>query len=90
MSAATADLVIQNGMIVSPDAATVGSVAIKDGRVLAVGAAEAMPPGARNASMPRACTFCPAPSMCMCISAIPAIRTRRTGRAARPPPLSAA
>ena len=43
MSAATADLIIQNGMIVSPDAVTVGSVAIKDGRVLAVGAAEAMP-----------------------------------------------
>ena len=44
MSTATADLVIHNGTIVSPDAATVGSVAIKDGRVLAVGAAEAMPP----------------------------------------------
>src|ERR1700734_1381311 len=43
MSTATADLIIQNGMIVSPDAVTVGSVAIKDGRVLAVGAAEAMP-----------------------------------------------
>jgi dihydroorotase len=43
MSTATADLIIQNGMIVSPDAAAIGSVAIKDGRVLAVGAAEAMP-----------------------------------------------
>src|ERR1700722_15534280 len=40
----TADLVIRNGTIVSPDAAMVGSVAIKDGAVLAVGADEAMPP----------------------------------------------
>ncbi len=44
MSAVTADLVIRNGTIVSPDAAIVGSVAIKDGVVLAVGADEAMPP----------------------------------------------
>ncbi len=43
MSAVTADLVIHNGTVVSPDAAIAGSVAIKDGRVLAVGAAEAMP-----------------------------------------------
>ena len=43
MSAVTADLIIQNGTIVSADASTVGSIAIKDGRVLAVGAAEAMP-----------------------------------------------
>ena len=40
----TADLVIRNGTIVSPDAAIVGSIAIKDGRILAVGADEAMPP----------------------------------------------
>ena len=44
MSAVTADLIIRNGTIVSPDAAIVGSVAIKDGVVLAVGADEAMPP----------------------------------------------
>src|ERR1700679_2271333 len=43
MSTVTADLVVQGGTIVSPDAAVAGSVAIKDGRVLAVGAAEAMP-----------------------------------------------
>jgi dihydroorotase len=40
----TADLIIRNGTIVSPDAAIVGSVAIKDGVVLAVGADAAMPP----------------------------------------------
>src|ERR1700689_3823023 len=43
MSAATADLIIQNGMIVSPDAGTIGRVAIKDARGRGVGAAEAMP-----------------------------------------------
>jgi dihydroorotase len=40
----TADLVIANGIVVSPDAARPASVAIKDGTVIAVGAAEAMPP----------------------------------------------
>src|ERR1700691_1217940 len=39
----TADLIIRNGTIVSPDAAMVGSVAIKDGVILAVGADDAMP-----------------------------------------------
>jgi dihydroorotase len=39
----TADLVIRNGTVVSPDAAIPASVAVKDGAVLAVGAAEAMP-----------------------------------------------
>ncbi len=39
----TADLVIRNGKIVSPDALFEGSIAIKDGRVLAVGADAAMP-----------------------------------------------
>jgi dihydroorotase len=38
-----ADLVIRNGTLVSPDAAIPASVAIKDGAVLAVGAADAMP-----------------------------------------------
>ena len=38
-----ADLVIRNGKIVSPDAVFEGSIAIKDGRVLAVGADAAMP-----------------------------------------------
>ncbi len=39
----TADLVINNGKVVSPDAVIEASVAVKDGRILAVGAAEAMP-----------------------------------------------
>ena len=39
----TADLVIRNGTVVSPDAAITASIAVKDGVVLAVGAAEAMP-----------------------------------------------
>lgn len=39
----TADLVIRNGKLVSPDAVIDASIAIKDGCVLAVGAAEAMP-----------------------------------------------
>ena len=38
-----ADLVIHNGKVVSPDAVIDASVAIKDGRILAVGAAGAMP-----------------------------------------------
>ena len=44
MSSVTADLIIANGTIVSADTAMRGSVAIKDGKVLAVGADEAMPP----------------------------------------------
>src|ERR1700739_4500905 len=40
----TADLIIRNGTVVSPDAAVVGSVAVKGGAVLAVGADEATPP----------------------------------------------
>jgi dihydroorotase len=44
MAAVTADLIVRNGTIVSPDAAAVASIAIKDGRILAVGADEAMPP----------------------------------------------
>jgi dihydroorotase len=42
-AAVTADLIIRNGTIVSADSAAVGSIAIKDGRVLAVGADAAMP-----------------------------------------------
>jgi dihydroorotase len=39
----TADLIIRNGTIVSADAMVVGSIAIKDGRILAIGAESAMP-----------------------------------------------
>ena len=39
-----ADLVIRDGTVVSPDAAIKASIAIKDGRVLAVGDHAAMPP----------------------------------------------
>jgi len=46
--AVIADLVIRNGMVVSPDAALKASVAIKDGKVLAVGDAEAMPDAAET------------------------------------------
>jgi dihydroorotase len=40
----TADLIIRNGTIVSASTTAVGSIAIKDGRVLSVGADTAMPP----------------------------------------------
>ena len=43
MSTAIADLVIRNGKVVSHDAVFPASVAIKDGRILAVGADDAMP-----------------------------------------------
>ena len=39
----TADLVIHGGTIVSPDASYAASIAIKDGVILAIGAADAMP-----------------------------------------------
>lgn len=39
----TADLVIHGGMIVSPDAEYAASIAIKDGKILAIGDADAMP-----------------------------------------------
>ena len=38
-----ADLVIQNGTVVSPESAFKASVAVKDGSILAVGAAKSMP-----------------------------------------------
>ncbi len=44
MAAVTADLVIFNGTVVSHDATADASIAIKDGRVLAIGASDAMPP----------------------------------------------
>ena len=44
MAATTADLVIHNGTVVTHDATTAASIAIKDGYILAVGAADAMPP----------------------------------------------
>jgi dihydroorotase len=40
----TADLVINGGTIVSPDAQYRASIAVRDGVILAIGAAEAMPP----------------------------------------------
>jgi dihydroorotase len=40
----TADLVLTGGKVVSPDAVIEASVAIKDGKIFAVGAADAMPP----------------------------------------------
>lgn len=43
MSTIIADLVITNGKIVTPDSVFEGSIAIKDGKVLAVGEASAMP-----------------------------------------------
>ena len=39
----TADIVIHNGTVVSPDAAIPASVAIRDGAVLAIGSKDAMP-----------------------------------------------
>jgi dihydroorotase len=43
-----ADLVIHNGTVVTPDAAFAASVATKDGKILAVGAADAMPQAAQT------------------------------------------
>jgi dihydroorotase len=40
----TVDLVIHGGTVVSPDASYAASIAIKDGVIFAIGAAEAMPP----------------------------------------------
>ena len=40
----TADLVIHNGIVVSPDSAVPASIAVKDEKILSVGAADAMPP----------------------------------------------
>src|ERR1700741_4558685 len=44
----TADLVIHHGTVVTPDAAFPASVAVKDGRLLAVGDADATPPAAET------------------------------------------
>lgn len=48
MTMTTADLVITGGKIVTPDSVFEGAIAIKDGKVLAVGAADAMPPAAET------------------------------------------
>jgi dihydroorotase len=40
----TADLILTGGKVVSPDAVIDAAVAIKDGKIVAVGAADAMPP----------------------------------------------
>jgi dihydroorotase len=40
----TADLILSGGKVVSPDAVIDASVAIKDGKIIAVGVPEAMPP----------------------------------------------
>ena len=40
----TADLILTGGKVVSPDAVIDAAVAIKDGKILSVGAADAMPP----------------------------------------------
>ncbi len=42
----TADLVIHNGIVVTADTTFPASVAVKDGKILAVGTAESMPPAA--------------------------------------------
>ena len=44
----TADLVIRSGLVVSPDSVIEASVAIKDGRVIAVGDDAIMPPAAET------------------------------------------
>ncbi len=44
----TADLVIHNGIVVSPDAEFAASIAIKDGKIFAVGAPGAMPDAAET------------------------------------------
>ncbi len=44
MTMDTVDLVIHNGTVVSPDASYRASIAIKDGLIHAIGAADAMPP----------------------------------------------
>ena len=45
----TADLVIRSGKVVSPDSVIEASVAIKDGKVIAVGDDAAMPAARRDA-----------------------------------------
>ena len=40
----TADLVISGGTLVFPDSEVTASIAVKDGRIIAIGAADAMPP----------------------------------------------
>src|SRR4051794_40031603 len=40
----TADLILTGGKIVSPDSVVEAAVAIKNGKILSVGAADAMPP----------------------------------------------
>lgn len=48
MAASSADLVIRNGTLVSHDAMIAASLAIKDGRILAIGGDAAMPPASES------------------------------------------
>jgi hypothetical protein len=65
------------------------AVAIAGERIVAVGHDDTMP-SAREEMRADGLHLLPAPSTATCISAIPAIRTRRPGRPARRPPRSAA
>ena len=40
-----ADLVVQNGSIVTPEATLQGGVAIADGKIVAIGASDTLPDG---------------------------------------------
>jgi dihydroorotase len=44
----SADLIINNGLVVTPDSVFPASVAIKDGKIIAVGSADAMPSAAET------------------------------------------
>ena len=44
----SADLIINNGLVVTPDSVFPASIAIKDGKIIAVGSADAMPPAAET------------------------------------------
>jgi dihydroorotase len=44
----SADLVLNGGLVVTPDAVFAASIAIRDGKIVAVGAADTMPPAAET------------------------------------------
>jgi hypothetical protein len=68
----TADLILKGGKVVSPGSVIDAAVAIKDGKILSVGAFEAMPAAKETVDVSG-----------MHTSAIPATRRRKTSRAAR-------
>jgi dihydroorotase-like cyclic amidohydrolase len=65
----TADLVLKNGWVVTPEETVRGGVAISNGKFVAIGIDESLPEGKAVIDLAGKHIFSPASSMRTCISA---------------------